>query len=680
VLVIAVVIQREKGGEAATTPQATQYRRTLSYAMAAYGIHGAARERQTLLSWLGDSPRAVGSRGWVPTAAPRSTRPLVDPEWDRLLLVGVVAVAGVVIVVLATGHVSALAADGSWPHYPADAIPGLLWDVAAHPGDPGRAWDSVSTGGGRPPGPVAWWTVFGLLVAAVGAPIGLAAQQHRHRGRHGAHWAGARHIRRLRVGAHWKRGRLVVGRVGRSLVAVEARHSLLVFGPTQSGKTTGLAIPALLEWPGPIVATSTKTDLVDDTIGWRSRVGPVQIFDPAHSTSLRGSGWSPLATADTWRGACRAGWDLAMAGKAAVGGSMSLADFWFSSAAKSLAPYLLAAAHEGRSIADVARWIDAEERTDVLAIVRRLNGDAALAHQATFRREERARSSLFQVMQQILAAYLDPVVAASADSAEIDAADLVNGSVSTLYLTSPYLDQARLRPLFSTVVRQVITAAYEHAAATGRPLDPPLLLVLDEAANIAPVDDLATVASTSAAIGVQLVTVFQDLAQVRSRYGDTTGTVINNHRATLFLPGIKDLETLDLTSRLIGEQEVDRESVTQGTDGRRSSTTATQWRRLLPGEAARTLPAGHGVLVYDNLPPIHLRLRPWFRNRPLRRRAATEPAELLSAEPVPTVPSLEPIGQTPAPATPAAAPLPSGVSILDVTRARLRARTDEGGE
>ena len=41
-------------------------------------------------------------------------------------------------------------------------------------------------------------------------------------------------------------GRLVIGRVGRRLIAAEKRQSLIVFGPTQTGKTTGLAIPAIL--------------------------------------------------------------------------------------------------------------------------------------------------------------------------------------------------------------------------------------------------------------------------------------------------------------------------------------------------------------------------------------------------------------------------------------------------
>ena len=56
-------------------------------------------------------------------------------------------------------------------------------------------------------------------------------------------------------------------------------------------------------------------------------------------------------------------------------------------------------------------------------------------------------------------------------------------------------------------------------AETGTPLDPPLLLVLDECANIAPLRDLATLASTGAGQGIQLISVFQDMAQIYAVYG-----------------------------------------------------------------------------------------------------------------------------------------------------------------
>jgi type IV secretory pathway TraG/TraD family ATPase VirD4 len=119
-------------------------------------------------------------------------------------------------------------------------------------------------------------------------------------------------------------------------------------------------------------------------------------------------------------------------------------------------------------------------------------------------------------------------------------------------------------------------------------------------------------AATCASHGVQLVTVWQDLAQVRSRYGARAATVVNNHRAKLFLPGIADPETLDHASRLVGDEEITVPSVTRDRSGGRSTTSTTGPRRMLPPESLRCLPRGEAVLVYGALPPAQLRLRPWW--------------------------------------------------------------------
>lgn len=608
----------------------------------------------------------------------------VDPIWEHLLLVATVVGAGSVLFILLTGHVSALLFGGGWPRYSGRQVPEVLWRFLMDPLDTAGAWAPVNEGG-QVPGPLAWWSTCLALGAVAALPGAVVLRASREWRASGSRWAGWWDLRRLAAARHPGCGRLVVGMSYGRRVAVESRHSLLVFGPTQSGKTTGLAIPAILEWPGPVVATSTKGDLVQDTIGWRERLGHTYVFDPAGATSFRSSGWSPLADCGTWAGATRAAWQLAMAGQASVAGDMALADFWFTSASKSLAPYLFAAARTGKRIGDVARWIDREERNEVLRVLRMVHPDAAVAHEATFRREERARSSLFQVMQQILAAYLDPRVAATAERHEIVPAQLIDGGSHTLYITAPHHDQARFRPLFATLIGQILTAAYEQVAASGEPLAAPLLLVLDEAANIAPIDDLPTVASTAAAMGLQVVTVFQDLAQVRLRYGQAAGTIVNNHRAKLVLPGVSDLDTLDLASRLAGEEEISRDSVTTDVGGRRSTTRAAHWRRLLPPEHLRQLSNGRAVLLYGNLPPIRLRLRPWYRQRALRQRAAL-PAESACGEP----PSNErgPVTQDGRPDTgsgptgssagrPRAAPLgavPDAVTVMEAARARLRLR------
>ena len=161
--------------------------------------------------------------------------------------------------------------------------------------------------------------------------------------------------------------------------------------------------------------------------------------------------------------------------------------------------------------------------------------------------------------------------------------------------------------------------AHTFATATrSGPLHPPLLVVLDEAAHIAPLPELDGLAATCASHGIQIVTVWQDLAQVRGRYGARAPTVLNNHRAKLFLPGIADPDTLEYASRLIGDEEVAQPSVTRDPTGRRSTTSTTGPRRLLPPEELRCLPRGRAVLVYGTLPPARLRLRPWWARGPSR--------------------------------------------------------------
>ena len=113
----------------------------------------------------------------------------------------------------------------------------------------------------------------------------------------------------------------------------------------------------------------------------------------------------------------------------------------------------------------------------------------------------------------------------------------------------------------------MLSHAFARATKSGRPLDPPLLVVLDEAAHIAPLPELDGLAATCASHGIQIVTVWQDLAQVRGRYGARAPTVLNNHRAKLFLPGIADPDTLEYASRLIGDEEASHPSVTRDPDG-----------------------------------------------------------------------------------------------------------------
>ena len=460
------------------------------------------------------------------------------------------------------------------------------------------------------------------VVLAVGLGGALVAGASLHQGgrrpaatqpRRGARWAGRRDVRALVVRPDAAvAGRLALGRLpGRlaaAALATEPAQSVVVVGPTQSGKTSCLAVPAILDWPGPVLATSVKGDLLRHTRVSRADRGQVWCIDPTASTGFPASTWSPLTGCDDWRHACRVAADLCETARA--DGTSADGDFWYATAAKFLAPLLLAAARERRTMADVVRWVDTQEVAEVAEILERGGpAEALAAAQASWCRDERTRSSVSTTAETVLAPFVQ--VSESTVAAPFEPVHLLDGC-HTLYLCAPAHDQRRLRGYFSALTQQVLATAFGQATRTGRPLDPPLLVVLDEAAHIAPLPELDGLAATCASHGIQLVTIWQDLAQVRGRYGTRAPTVLNNHRAKLFLPGIADPDTLEYASRLVGDEEVTQPSVTRDPRGARSTTSTTGPRRLLPPEELRCLRRGQAVLVYGTLPPVRLQLRPWW--------------------------------------------------------------------
>src|SRR5207237_9673375 len=137
-----------------------------------------------------------------------------------------------------------------------------------------------------------------------------------HRPTPGAKWARRADLRALHgwaLAGH--QSRLTLGRRRGQLLRAEQRHALVAFGPPQSGKSAGLAIPALLEWEGPAVASSIQTDLLTATLDRRRALGPVFVFDPFALAGVRTHTWSPLSRARTWDGALEVAWRLASAGE-----------------------------------------------------------------------------------------------------------------------------------------------------------------------------------------------------------------------------------------------------------------------------------------------------------------------------------------------------------------------------
>ncbi len=607
-------------------------------------------------------PGRVAPRRSAPSRLqhPRARRRTPSRSAPLMVSCGAVALAVPCCWVWLTAEVAGRVSLHRWPGVPVPALMAATAVLPAHAGNPGAAWLGTSAAQlARVPASAfyLWATVVGVAMSAacvclvLGAgrllrferrvgrsiagsrpPAGLSARRSagllrpvgRTRERRGAEWARATDVRVLQVTPRGTSGRLVLGRspgLGGRLVATEQRHSVLVIGPTQSGKTTGLAVPALLEWDGPVVATSVKDDLAATTFAWRSTGGVCSLFDPTRSVGFAAPArWSPLSECLSWSGAQKMATWLVESTPGRRG--MPDAAFWYTAAAKQLAPLMFAAASSGMSMADVVRWTDSGDFEEPLSLLVLARHDLAVSSLAACAgRDERIRSSVGTTLETVLLPFADPVVADSTAVSDFDIDELLSRR-GTLYLCGPSHEQARVAGLFAALVSSVVAHAVETVNSSGRRLDPPLLVVLDEAANIAPIADLDVLASTAAGLGIQLVTICQDLAQLSSRYdAERTRTIANNHRAKLLLSGVSDLGTLDMMSGLAGEQAVREITVTQELRGGPTTRAqSTAFRRLAPPDRLRRVSPGEAVLVYGHLPPLRLHLRPWYSDRRLARK------------------------------------------------------------
>jgi type IV secretion system protein VirD4 len=253
---------------------------------------------------------------------PELSKPPAVPDTltpgDQLLAAGLGVGAAAGGLVWAAGQLAGLALGHTWLHLDPAQVAGVLWSLPHHLGDPALAWPASARE--ALPGPAGMYGAFTATTAAtaatasgvlrlwqragLGNPTAPGARVKRP-GAGSATWASPRELRPLRV-RRPQPGRVILGRTsglaGR-LLAGEDCHSVLVFGPPGSFKTTGLVIPAILEWDGPVLATSVKPDVIKATRAHRERLGEVVVLDPLGASGLARARWTPLAFCRSWASA-----------------------------------------------------------------------------------------------------------------------------------------------------------------------------------------------------------------------------------------------------------------------------------------------------------------------------------------------------------------------------------------
>ncbi len=441
-------------------------------------------------------------------------------------------------------------------------------------------------------------------------------------------WANMMDLRSMRVTGP-SPGRMILGRRGQTLIATEREVSTLVLGPTRSGKTSGLVIPNLFEWMGSAIVTSTKSELVDITGGYRQSVGPVYVYDPTGeiSDSYQTVTWSPISGCETLDYAIMvAAWLTAGMNSGGGKGDNDWAH-WAESGKQLIAPLLYVAATTGNhSIIDVKNWVQSYDLNTPMTILQEMlsaqehpeNSDPERAISMLMgidQRPEKERGTVFSTVSRFFNLFNEGPVAKSAMTSRLNAQEFIRRK-GTLYLCTPRQSPERVASLFVGILMTIVTEAYGMANFMHRGrLDPELGLFLDELANVVPIEELPSMASQGAGRGVILMSIVQDFSQLRARYGnDKANSILNNHPCKIVLPGISDPETTEIVAKMVGRQDYTDVSVSHN-DGKTQRSYSVRQDQMASPDALRQLQDGTGIVLYRGKPPTIVRLRPWFLDK-----------------------------------------------------------------
>lgn len=305
-------------------------------------------------------------------------------------------------------------------------------------------------------------------------------------------------------------------------VMVGGQEKILV-APRESRQAT--ATQAVRDAEGPALVITSNPAVWTDTKDARSKLGPVLLYDPAHlcDTPAR-LHWSPTAGCEDRQTATA----RAAALLAPVRPTAKLDQALSETAETLLRSYLHAAAVDGRTTRHVHRWSQGSQVQDAVRILRTnpkaAPGSAGELEAALTAHPER-RDMAQELTSRALSALFTVNIreACTPNRTDALALDSFVHEGGTLYVVGESIEDPRTNPgampLLTALVSSVVERGRHMAerSSSGR-LDPPLTLVLDDVAAVAPLPQLPGLLATGTERGLPTLALLRSREQGRARW------------------------------------------------------------------------------------------------------------------------------------------------------------------
>lgn len=498
---------------------------------------------------------------------------------------------------------------------------------------------------------------------------------------------------------------LVLGALGRgrrpfALTDRSGQHALVVM-PPGAGKTTGPIASSLLNTPEhSALVLDPKGELFELTAGWRADAGQEIIRFAPHDGTGETWAWNPLQ--EVPRG------DREIAALAAL--TENLVSYpaetqgdshWTASARSLLRCLLLDELYRSDTPSLAGARARLTSRTGPDDLERLFDEMAGAVHDRELRfgwrkagrptathpeiarlartfasTPDRERGSIVSTLNRFLDLWGDARVAAATARSRWNLSHLTDpAQPTTVYVTAPFNELARLAPLLRVLVALLVHRLTDDSvpyqdAATGRRRR--VLLVLDEFASLGRIPLLEHVLAFLRGYGVTAMLAIQDVGQLYRLYtrNETFSGTCGIHVAT----ATANLTTRSEISRRAGEATViypKRSRSGTFTKGKTTRSQAEVRRPLLTEGEVGTLSPDQLLILKAGHPAVLAEKLPYWRHPVLARRAKLAPPRR------PVVEARAASGSLPAGGTSDDSALTTGPEPLPPPRPRPRDREQE---
>ncbi|MGW1070978.1 type VI secretion protein [Streptomyces aureus] len=297
----------------------------------------------------------------------------------------------------------------------------------------------------------------------------------------------------------------------------------VVLAPAASRQPT--AAQAVRDAEGPALVITSDPRTWSETKDARAKLGPILLYDPAHlcDTPAR-LHWSPSAGCEDKETAAARAAALLAPVRPSAKADQAMADV----AETLMRSYLHAAAVEGKAFRHVHRWAQGSQVQDAVRALR-TNPRAAAGSAGELEAALVSHPERRDIAQELTARALSALVTVNiresctpnrSDSLALDS--FVNEG-GTLYMIGEPIEDPKAAPgampLLTALASSVVERGRRMAerSSSGR-LDPPLTLVLDDIAAVAPLPQLPDLLTTGPARGLPTLALLRSREQLRSRW------------------------------------------------------------------------------------------------------------------------------------------------------------------